>query len=352
LRHRQLPCERPRQDSNLRARLRRPLLYPLSYEGGAVDGISGPPMTDDLIICTRNRPVDLARCLASVLTQTRLPTRTTIVDSSDDDASKLVVDDIASRWPRDHAIVHVRSEPGLVHQRVVGLRATQQPIVHYVDDDTVLEPGYIDGIVTTFANDPDQRIGGVGGYVTDQPEHRYRRIDEWLGLDSRHEGVVLPSGRNIRIYTEPTRDLEVDWIPGCAMSYRRDVLAIEPLDERVGRNRNGEDVQLSYRVRQHRKLVITPRARIAHITSDVERRSIEQLTTVELVSRWERVRAGTGNLSERAFWVSAIGQLTWYGAKATVTLSPERLGIARATWRGIAEIRRLRRATDRVPADT
>ena len=28
---------RPRQDSNLRSRLRRPLLYPLSYGGGSVD---------------------------------------------------------------------------------------------------------------------------------------------------------------------------------------------------------------------------------------------------------------------------------------------------------------------------
>ncbi len=27
------PTERPRQDSNLRTRLRRPMLYPLSYEG-------------------------------------------------------------------------------------------------------------------------------------------------------------------------------------------------------------------------------------------------------------------------------------------------------------------------------
>ena len=29
---------RPRQDSNLRTRLRRPMLYPLSYEGGAGSG--------------------------------------------------------------------------------------------------------------------------------------------------------------------------------------------------------------------------------------------------------------------------------------------------------------------------
>ena len=30
-----MPEERPRQDSNLRHRLRRPVLYPLSYGGGS-----------------------------------------------------------------------------------------------------------------------------------------------------------------------------------------------------------------------------------------------------------------------------------------------------------------------------
>jgi GT2 family glycosyltransferase len=284
----------------------------------------------------------LARCLASVLVQTRLPTCTTIVDSSDDDASKLVVEEFASRWPDGNRIVHVPSDPGLVHQRVVGLHATQQPIVHYVDDDTVLEPGYIEGILAVLAADDHSSIGGVGGFVTDQPEHRYRFVDEWLGLDSSKEGVVLPSGRNVRVYTRPGHDIDVDWVPGCAMSYRREVFETEPPDERVGRDRNGEDVQLSYRVRQHWRLVVTPRARIAHIESSAGRRSAEQLTTIELVSRWERVRAGTGDYSERAFWVSAIGQLAWYGVKATLTLSGERFAITRATWRGIGEIRRLR----------
>jgi GT2 family glycosyltransferase len=229
-----------------------------------------------------------------------------------------------------------------VHQRAVGLRATQQPIVHYIDDDTVLEPGYIEGILAAFVADDGGSVGGVGGFVTDQPDHRYRRVDEWLGLDSGKEGVVLPSGRNVRVYTEPTHDIDVDWVPGCAMSYRREVFEAEPPDERVGRDRNGEDVQLSYRVRQHWRLVVTPRARLAHLESAVGRRSVERLTTIELVSRWERVHAGTGSYSERAFWLSAIGQLGWYGVKATLTLSGERFAITRATWRGIREIRRLK----------
>ena len=33
----------PRQDSNLRTRLRRPALYPLSYEGGLGKSSNAPP---------------------------------------------------------------------------------------------------------------------------------------------------------------------------------------------------------------------------------------------------------------------------------------------------------------------
>jgi GT2 family glycosyltransferase len=309
-------------------------------------------MGDDLIICTRNRPAELARCLASVLDQTRLPTCTTVVDSSDGDDSKQLVHDFTAQWPGNRRLVYVESEPGLTRQRAVGLRSTQERIVHFVDDDTVLEPGYIAGIDATFEADAGETIGGVGGYVTDQPPHDYRRIDVLLGLDSSREGVVLPSGRNVRVFAAPAHDIDVDWLSGCSMSYRRRALDVEPPDERYGAtaDRNGEDVQLSYRVRQHARLVVTPRARLSHRESAAGRRSVAQLTTVELVSRYERVSAGTGKLTRRAFWVSAYGQLGWYALKGIATFSRARLAIARATWRGIREIHRLRDVRGRATA--
>jgi GT2 family glycosyltransferase len=273
--------------------------------------------------------------------QTRLPTCTTVVDSSDGDASKVIVDELRPQWPEGHRLVYVGSAPGLTYQRIVGLDATREPIVHYIDDDTVLEPGYFAGILSVFEADEGAAIGGVGGFITNQPEHRYRRIDEWLGLDSRREGVVLRSGRNIRIYTELAQDTRVDWLPGCAMSYRRRVLALAPPDANVALT--AEDVELSYRVRQHAELVITPRARMEHRTSPVNRASVESSCTSELVERWRRVHAGTGDLDERAFWTSAVGQLGWYSLKATLTLSRERFGIVRATGSGIRQIRRLQR---------
>ena len=124
------------------------------------------------------------------------------------------------------------------------------------------------------------------------------------------------------------------------MSFRRAVFATEHFD--VTAPRTGEDVQFSYRVRQRWRLVVTPRARIAHYESPRERMARALLVRAELVSRYARVRAGTGRLSVRAFWVSAVGQFLWYGAKGLVTLSGERLVIAKQTAAGMVAIVRHR----------
>ncbi|HEY5012659.1 MAG TPA: glycosyltransferase [Acidimicrobiia bacterium] len=299
-------------------------------------------LSDVLVLCTRNRPTEVRTCLDTVRTQTRLPGRVLVVDSSDGTETEQLVRELAATWPDGSVIAHLRAEPGLTRQRAAGIDATADDIVHFVDDDTVLDPGYFAAIVAAFEADPDGRVGGVGGFVTDQPEHRFRRVDALLGLDGAAEGVVLPSGRNVRVYTEPREPLDVDWLSGCAMSYRRAVFASERPNLKLGRDRNGEDVELSYRVRQRWRLVVTPDARIEHHESPRGRRSREQLVRVELISRYERVQAGTGRLSRRAFWVSALGQLVWYGAKGLATFSGERLAIARETAAGIVAIVRAR----------
>jgi GT2 family glycosyltransferase len=297
-------------------------------------------VSDVLLLCTRNRPREVRTCLDSVRVQTRVPDRVLVVDSSDDDETALLVADFAAAWPMGSVIEHHPAERGLTLQRTLGIDVTNEEIVHFVDDDTVLEAGYFEGIVDAFVADTVGSVGGVGGFVTDQPAHRFRRVDAWLGLDAAAEGVVLRSGRNVRVYTEPREPLVVDWLSGCAMSFRRAVFATERPNLGLARSGNGEDVDLSYRVRQHWGLIVTPRARMEHHESPVGRRSAEQLVRLELTSRYDRVRVGTGRLSRRAFWVSAFGQLVWYGAKGIVTLSGERLTVARQTAAGIGEIRR------------
>ena len=306
-------------------------------------------VSDVLVLCTRNRADDVSKCLVSIRTQTRVPRRVLVVDSSDDDATARIVVDLAQTWAAGSIVDYLWSEPALTRQRAAGIDATVEDIVHFVDDDTVLDRGYIEAIDKVFDDDRERAIGGVGGFITDQPAHRFTRIDEILGLDSRSEGTVLPSGRNVRVYTEPAGPIDVDWLPGCAMSYRRAVFQQERPNVDLGRDRNGEDVELSYRVRQHWRLVITPAARIEHHESAEGRRSAEELARIELLSRYDRVRARTGKLSRSAFWLSAFGQLGWYGAKGLITWNDARLAIARETGAAIKQIaaRRSRPARSR-----
>lgn len=303
-------------------------------------------LSDDLILCTRNRPDEVRACLATVRSQTHVPHRVLVVDSSDDDATKQVVAEATAGWPSG-TVEHLRASRGVTHQRNVGIDASAADVVHFVDDDTLLDPGYFAAILDVFDGDPACEIGGVGGFVTNQPPHRFRRVDEWLGLDSRTEGVVLRSGRNVRVHDEPAGDLDVDWLSGCSMSFRRSVLELERPSEAPGPSRMGEDVELGYRIRQRWRLVVTPRARIEHLESNAGRASREAFDTIEIISRYDRVCSGVGHLDRRAFWISVWGQLFWYGAKGLVTLSGTRLRTARSTARAIREIRASRRSGGR-----
>ena len=124
------------------------------------------------------------------------------------------------------------------------------------------------------------------------------------------------------------------------MSYRRTVLEQHPPDPAAAFH--SEDVQLSYRVRQTHRLVITPQARLRHEEVADGRLSGAPLVERELRSRWDRVCEGTGAYSRRAFWVSAWGQWLRYGIPALITRRPERRAIATGTGRGIRAIRRAR----------
>ncbi len=96
----------------------------------------------DLIVCTRNRPAELTRVLHSIAEQTTLPARVLVVDSSDANASAAVVEQRSAVWPAGSQLELRRSDPGLPHQRNVGIDATTRPIVCFLDDDVVLEPDY------------------------------------------------------------------------------------------------------------------------------------------------------------------------------------------------------------------
>lgn len=293
----------------------------------------------DLVICTRHRPDELARVLASIERQTTLPARVVVVDSSDDSASATVVERFAMSWPAGSTLERLASTPGLPHQRNVGIDATTHDVICFLDDDVVLEPGYFLAVGAAFASDLDRRVGGVGATILDQPPRpRLWRLDALLGLDSAREGAVLRTGRNVRVYGVPSRPLEVEWLAGLATAYRRSVFATHRPNESI--TVEGEDVELSYRVAQQWRLLVLPDAQVRHLESERNRPDRAEVAARELWIRHLRCAQRVGRLRPAGFWVGATAQL----ARAAVTglRSEEQRAIARGTLAGMGRVLRRR----------
>jgi GT2 family glycosyltransferase len=239
-------------------------------------------------------------------------------------------------------LIYQAAAPGLTGQRNAGVRAGRSAVVHFVDDDTVLDPHYIESILNEFASDPEGTVLAVGGLITNVHRHRVPIVKRAFMLDSPRTGLVLPSGRN-PLVVDVQSVTEVDWLSGCSMSFRRGVFEMFSFNEEFKGYGLGEDVEFTYRVRQRGRLLVTPDARIEHLQSHVNRMAMPQYTYDEIVNRARRVRAQTGCLRMRWFWWSVVGELLALGAASVLDRSAvqrarlhEGLAAARAVLRDVA----------------
>jgi glycosyltransferase involved in cell wall biosynthesis len=121
------------------------------------------PMTLAAVVCSRDRPKQLAECLRALAAQ-----------RADD---VLVVDSASATGATSDAahtagIRCIRADiPGLAHARNVAMRATTADVVVFTDDDCRPEPGWAEGVLSQFggaAHDhatTTDRLGFVVGRV-------------------------------------------------------------------------------------------------------------------------------------------------------------------------------------------
>jgi glucosyl-dolichyl phosphate glucuronosyltransferase len=225
--------------------------------------------TTSVIVPTYNRPDDLRACVESVLKQTVLPTELLVIDDGNLQTRPLQPECEAAGI---RYIYHKKDTPGLTESRNAGIRLSSGDIVFFFDDDCVLLPDYIEETLKPYANDPEQRIGGVGGLVIEEDAvGPLRHVRHWLHIlflaEGIRQGKVLPSGFCTEIGgygRDPTRVIEVDFLPGGICSYRRCVFDEFLFTERYRSLGFGEDKDFSYRVSRKHKLLVTPHARLYH----------------------------------------------------------------------------------------
>jgi glycosyltransferase involved in cell wall biosynthesis len=113
-----------------------------------------PPIS--VIVCTRDRPRLLRRCLEALSRLTYTAYQVVVVDNaSRDDSTAEVVSATPFRYARE-------DRPGLNWARNRGAAEARYDIIAYIDDDARADPGWLDGIADAFA---DSRVSAMTGLV-------------------------------------------------------------------------------------------------------------------------------------------------------------------------------------------
>lgn len=91
-----------------------------------------------VVICTRNRPALLRRCLSAVARLYPAPTQVIVVDNSPqgDPATEKVVREFGARYTRE-------PKAGLSHARRRGLDECETDDVAFLDDDAIPLPNWL-----------------------------------------------------------------------------------------------------------------------------------------------------------------------------------------------------------------
>jgi len=268
-------------------------------------------MRSVVVICTRNRPDDLRMSLTAVW-RDRPAMPVVVVDASTDLASVEVCKAIATQG---YHVQHIVAErPGLTRQRnqaITHCSGEDFEVIHFLDDDTEILPGYFDGIEDRFVNDPD--VDGVGGLIDNLrgDSGRFRILKRMFGLWAPTPGIILRSGRNLIAQDcEADRSVSVDWLIGCSMSFRTLVFAEHTFDERLEGRSMGEDFDFGFRVSRTRQLVVEPNAHCLHHQSVVNRQNAEEVAREETSVNYCWVREQRENgMSVGWFWWATLGDV-------------------------------------------
>jgi GT2 family glycosyltransferase len=140
-----------------------------------------PALPMSVIVCTRDRPIDLSRCLAALLDLEYPHFEVIVVDNAPTtNVTRDIVESLA-----DKGVRYLRVDmPGLSRARNAGVRASQYDYLAFTDDDVVVDRRWLEALGQGFAVDQD--IGCVTGLVaTGQLESRSQRYFDhratWAG---------------------------------------------------------------------------------------------------------------------------------------------------------------------------
>ena len=236
-----------------------------------------------VVIPTKDRTQDIVRCLESIAIQTMLPDEVVIVDSSDTDELKSALDSFENL---NIKYVHIEVDKKFKGSQQIasniGLDNSTGDILIFLDDDVILDKYYIENIAHVFENDSEGKIGGVTGEVVAEdrqisPIKRflircYNVIPLIFFLLRNGDGRFQLSGFPTIIKSGSVDELtNVEFLYGCNMAFRKDVIAEFQFDENLNIHGCcfGDDDDTAYRISRKYQNIYTPFAKVVHNSSPI-----------------------------------------------------------------------------------
>lgn len=216
---------------------------------------SGPPAREEargreptlaFLVPVYNDELTIGPCIESILGQTRTPHEIVVVDDGSTDGSAAIV---ASYQERGVRLLRLPRNMGKARAIEEGLRGVTSDLVAITDADSLVDAGYVEGILPDF---DDPRVAAVAGSIESLPH-------TWVTAARQVEYMV-----NLKLQKPAEDELGCLFVlPGVSTTYRRSVLVAMGFHG----DTIAEDIDLTFRLhRLGREMRFNPRALVR--TSD------------------------------------------------------------------------------------
>jgi glycosyltransferase involved in cell wall biosynthesis len=197
-----------------------------------------------VVVCTRNRPQQLAQCLQSLLYLSQRPQQILVVDNAPtDDATRQVV----AQMPGIQYILEPR--PGLSVARNTGIRHSTGDIIAFTDDDAIVHPDWNIRLQQGFH---DPKVMAVTGLMLPAELETEAQL-----IFQKSSGGPDWGYRSLTFDTRFFEEIKHQGVPvwrigaGANMAFRRQAFELVGyFDERLGAGASGcsEDSEVWYRI--------------------------------------------------------------------------------------------------------
>lgn len=265
----------------------------------------GTPITDAVIVCTRNRPNELWNMLHQLNLQQSAGMAVVVVDASD---KPHFVRDYCTIANDQHPTIAVHTQPGLPSQRNLGVRVALSRFgeslrnLHFLDDDVFINHTYVGDMAAFLAVHPEVVLAAPRDLHLQETSTRALRTR----VLKRRSGRVLRTGQAIPPYLIDECTY-LEWVPGLAQSFPIKIFRSFHFNDQA--HLYGEDIDTCLRISLMGKIAMTNRIHVRHSPSSIERTSLVEVASQILDMRLVWAEEFPDRVSIKAVrgWSLALG---------------------------------------------